>query len=505
MEKNIDVGNVKNIKDFNEIFSDYDKSGVLPLDGFSVEDLETHKRVKSLIKIIDLVSESLKDRFKDYGNLNIEITPQTAAHGTNKPLIDAWNFELNNDPLTNNVELNVDANVNFDKLAQMPAPEAFAALYFPFYTSILKNVEKRKENIADEVDFQKAGQSKRKDEKKQSDPSIFSYIKRFIAEYFGLDFASVDEQSIHAIAGDLQTGGVTREQLFENPNGQNLLAERFAKVSKQSHQQQATALLGVFSKKEFNSIVNGSDSELQDFCKKFADQFLQNSGIDQGNYKITFGRAGGDLGRYRDHGVNGQEIIIDINAIRKLGNPAEALMTLAHELTHMVDSSVNKELGNVSRRGMGLSEHNLVGSVDQNATGFLREMEDVYYLANPHERSARQGELVALEFMMGMNPNPTMKAYIDRSLKGFKNYQKQTLTALQTRVDSLIAKYESQRNSLGYDAKTMQYIETVMEDLKQMKAKGILNIKEDLKALEDANAMENDQSINVNYVSGLGE
>ena len=174
---------------------------------------------------------------------------------------------------------------------------------------------------------------------------------------------------------------------------------------------QANALVNEFSREEFNLIMAGNGTvagmrDLEAFCEKFANNFLQNSGLKVGTYEIKFSDSG-DLGTYTDNGGK-QFITININKINKMDNPAEVIMTLAHELTHMVDSSLNKKEGEV----FGLSRNNEVGGVDKNATGFVARMQSVYYKVNPHERSARRGELVALEFMANMQPGETIKKYI---------------------------------------------------------------------------------------------
>ena len=363
-----------------------------------------------------------------------------------------------------------------------------------------------------EVNFGKGGNDQSKQaaqtyRSNESTSSIFEYFKKFLEFFFAgnndiknMNYSACAEQ----ISLNLKQRGFVPEDLFENSKGKNLFAERFAKVSKLGYQQQATALAGVFSKKEFNSIQNGSDAQIKDACQKFADQFLKNSGVESGTYSIEFGDAKGDLGRYIDNGVNGQSITIDLEAIKKLENPAELWMTLAHELTHMVDSSKNKASGVMSRKGFGLSEHNLVGCVNDNAPPFVKKMEQVYYEVNPHERSARQGELVALEFMMQMQPDATMKHYIKQSLKDFQAYQRSTLKTLNTRVEELIADYERSKSSFGFDAATMNYVKKVMDDLKEMKEKGLLDFDEDLKALEESEVIKNRNKEDI-HASVLGE
>lgn len=482
-----------------QIIENYDKTGVMPVpvSGYSAEDMHLYQRAHELIGIIESVENSLKEKFAEYGELKITITK---TDGLNKPICDAMEIDVIKDESTSKTNIDLFANFNLSRLAELPGPEVYAAVYYPLYDTILKNVEKKKESSSEEGKLVKDGGDNQQSTGK-ADSVVVTYLKEFLKNLLGLE-TEVDEFTVKSIATEFGNNGISKQDLFENPNGANLFAERFSKVSKQGHQQQATALLGEFSKSEFNSIRTGSDAEIMAFCEKFANNFLQNSGLEVGTYEINFSNTG-DLGTYTDKGVNGQSITINIEAIRKMKNPAEVLMTLAHELTHMVDSSANKAIGKVSRRGMGLSEHNLVGGVDENSTGFLRRMEDIYYKANPHERSARRGELVALEFMMGMQPDETMKAHIKKSLESFQNYQIKTIQTLQSQVGPLIEEYNRTRNSLGYDEKTMAYIDRVMEDLKKMQAEGVLNFDKDLQALRASQGIG--QAHQVENATALGE
>ena len=494
------------MSDLKKLFENYDSSGPIPQQWFSnkdltnnpellqkhISELKSHPRIKNLIEIINSAIDAVKKDAKeliDKFNIDIHVT---AEDKISEPILNAVNFDFNSKS-GEKESLEVSANFNVIKLALMPAPEAYSCVYSELYNPLLK----KKQSMAG-VDDYKFGKKVDVDFSRQNDnkglrrDGLFEYLKEFICAVLGIEKTEAQSSGIDLSANNISRhfaeSEITQQHLFDNPNGLNLFAERFSKVSKQCHQQQATALLGVFSKDEFKAVMNGSDQEIKQFCQKFSHQFLQNSGLSSDTYSIVF-RNSGDLGVYRDFGER-QEISINIQEIRKLKNPAEVVMTLAHELTHMVDSSVNKGIGNVSRKGYGLSEHNLVGSVGANSVGFIRKMENVYYKINPHERSARHGELVALDFMMGMQPDATMKRYIERSKEGFKSYQRDVINAFG-QVDSLIEEYDkmelSNKSNLTAEEK---YIVKVMEDMKIMcadKAKVQEEINRELRALDDAN------------------
>ena len=93
---------------------------------------------------------------------------------------------------------------------------------------------------------------------------------------------------------------------------------------------------------------------------------------------------------------------------------------------------------------------------------------------NPNERSAREGELIALEFMMGMNPDPTMKAYIEKSINSYKSYQDKVLAnfAELDVLESQLKAIEGQIRS----SETKNIIRARMDYLKALKQQNLLNV-----------------------------
>ena len=486
-----------------ELFNEYDNAGNVPSSGFSAEQIRAeNEKVKKTVEIIQAAFEEIKKEgreiFENF-NVNFEITSVDNSSRFENA-INAMSFsEINN---AENDTLDVAVNFNYSKLSKLGSVEVYSIAYSTMHDALLKKKEKASND--NEVDFGKTG-NKQNQKDFSYEPSILTYIKEFLENLFlgSNDFIDMDYTSCAKhVSMNLKQRGFSGEDFFDNPKGKNLFAERFAKVSKLGYQQQATALVGVFTKKEFQAIQSGSDEEVKNFCRKFANNFLQNCNVPQDTYSIEFTDNGsGDLGGYVDGGINGQKIVININEIRKYSNPAEILMTLAHELTHMVDSSRIKGDNKASRKGFGFSEHNLVGTTHKNAPDFVKRMEKIYYEANPHERSARRGELVALDFMMQMQSDETMKKYISKSLRLFQSYQS-NLKTLQSRVDELIMDYKN--NNFSCDEKTREYIDRVMEDLIKMKNEGLLDVSDDLKAIEDAEEIKNKNSGSV-LGSELGE
>lgn len=497
MENNKSI-NEQNI--LKSIFSEYNNAGSVPVPvgGYSKEEAQFFARIVALKKIIESVKEDTIKKYAElgFGDLKIHVT-NSKENGDSKPIYDACNITRSHA----GTELHL--NLNLSRLAKLPPEEVYATVSYLLYDILLKNKEKENEGQEKQDDDKSADSNGEKQENQEktagSDLLIVNYLRQFLKCLFGSSLEKVDDDSVQAIARKFNQKGIKSEDLFiDNPNNltglsniSEILAERYKTVEKLGYQQQAKALVNEFSREEFNLIMAGNGTvagmkDLQSFCRKFADNFLQNSGLKVGTYEIKFSNSG-DLGTYTDGGAK-QFITININKINKMDNPAEVIMTLAHELTHMVDSSLNKKEGEV----FGLSRNNAVGGVDENATGFVARMQSVYYKVNPHERSARRGELVALEFMANMQPGETIKKYIKKSIAGFQEYLGRTREVIQTQLEPLIDEYMQ----MGLKDKKVltpeeKYIVKVMEDLIKMynekdkdgNSKLLKDLQEDMVAL----------------------
>lgn len=286
----------------------------------------------------------------------------------------------------------------------------------------------------------------------------------------------------------------------------SILASRYNKVVKQENHQQATFLMGVFLNDgfNFNSLINANEAQLKEFCEKFARKFLQNSGLDSNTYKITFDRFDRNgneraAGTYIDYGSS-QTININISQVKAINNPAEVVMILAHELTHTVDSSLNKQKKKVTEDGYGLL-NNTIGSVgslndvkrdeSERVYDFVKELTEVCYHLNPNERSAREGELIALEFMKGLSPNKTMQKCIDSSIESYTRYQKMVISDFNN-LANLIAKAKEIKK-IAKSSKTIEVIDERLKYLKQLKENNLLNIsgvKESIDMAQEINQGE---------------
>ena len=108
-------------------------------------------------------------------------------------------------------------------------------------------------------------------------------------------------------------------------------------------------------------------------------------------------------------------------------------MTLSHELTHAVDSSLNKAAGKVNMEdGTGLLNDISEDISGSGATGkvkdLLVELKSFCYHINENERSARIGELSALIFMQKVgSKDPKIQQEIATSVAKYKRYQQKTI------------------------------------------------------------------------------
>lgn len=459
----------KNKTNMQRVFDEYNKAGSVPVNGFTKEQLSSHPKAKAIRKVIELAQKDIvKDASHVFEEFNVKFKYSSSdnMHLGESP-INAMAFEFDENDKQN---LTVSVNFNFSKLGQLGDVELYSAVYKTMYESLMK---KRESVSTNNYAFGK------KDEIQENEPavndenfdregnyverpnSLLEYIAKFLKEFFGYDqdLSGLDVKAIsnfkpsgnyskcaEKIAHNISSGEISPQEVFDNPAGKNLVAERCKKIEKAGNSQQATYLLGVFSQREFNVLKSNNPQDIKNFCEKYARMVLAQSNIDANAVQVTF-RPAGPVGSYLDYG-NRQEVNININEVMKQNNPAEVVMTIQHELTHAIDSTVNKSNGVVRQGDYGLVD-NLVGGTkvselntgdvvkDESGknyakvTDYFKELKEVCYRINPNERSARQGELVAIEFMQGLHTDAEMQNYIKNSIDSYNSYQTKVLSALE--------------------------------------------------------------------------
>ena len=480
MEEKKVLNDTQSLKD---IFEEFEKTSRIPSSGLISKNFLSYSRVGKLIDIIDRVKKSLVNQFKEFGDLEINITP---SFEINEPITNAANFVLSEDPSSGTKTLKVSQNFNFNKLALMPGPEAYTCVYYPLYNATLKRISAKTQQGENQVDFGKKGdeQSKRKG------LSIEEYIKAFLLKVFLGEYEKIDNSAVHSIAQQFSQNGITSETLFDNPNGLNIFEERYAKVVKQDSLQQSTFLLGEFSKStenDLNALQSADENQLREFCERYARTILAGAGIKQSAVKFTF-EPKGDVGQYIDYGTY-QELNINLNKIARIKNPAEIVMTLSHELTHAIDSTVNKARGKTEEGGYGLLD-NLVGDSKQDlkkltnepqeVVDYFKELNRICYHVNPNERSARLGELTAIMFMQGMHPDSRMQEYIQKSISSYKREQSKVVKSINS-VQDIQSKYLGIKRLASKETRAL--IEERLDYLNSLSDRGMLNADQELEAI----------------------
>ncbi len=250
--------------------------------------------------------------------------------------------------------------------------------------------------------------------------------------------------------------------------------------------QQSEALTSVEMRAKFNDLVSGGLNKqnmdyVQAFCTKFARTFMEAQKLPPISVQIFYDVNLKEYGGYVDSG-NSHYIRLNLAYIDSF---TELSATLSHELTHAVDSSINKLQGK-AQNGLGL-----VGGVSENISGsglaenseefkFLKEIQNLCYLVNPNERHARVGELSGLLMMKEFGKdNPQILSQLDKSIDNFVKYQQRTINALdslKTRVPQIKAQFDSfvkngtiSEGTRAYDLikERIEFLSSVKNDSKQ--------------------------------------
>lgn len=522
-------------KTLKEILDAYDKAGDVPAEGFSKEQLSkaaANQKIDELKKVIKKAENDIrKDAADFFEEFNVKFK-YTSSDNKNlgESDINAIAFDFDNKEKQN---LTISVNFNLSTIGKLAGVELYSVVYKTLHSALLK----KKEAVGGGKNFkfgkeeelyqdQQSADDKNLDNegKKAEKPlSLLDYIKKFLKEFFGYeqDFEGLDSNEIsnltvqddyskcaERIANNLASGGITPQDVFENPYGKNPVAERYTKVEKVESRQQAAHLLGVFSQKEFSDLKSNDPQSIRDFCEKYARTVLSMHGINEGEIGITF-NSKDSIGNYVDYG-NGQEININIDKIMKKNNPAEVIMTIQHELTHAIDSTKHKDGRNVygltnnlvgDRKKIAVSDNDIIPSGDSvkddanktNVENFINELKDICYKVNPNERSAREGELAAIEFMQGLHKDADedMKKCIKNSIKNYNTYQTKVLQAIQ-KAPNMKNIFDSQYKSIVKESSgTYKTIEQMLNyidslDLSQFNEEQMIrDAKDAKKEMED--------------------
>ena len=200
--------------------------------------------------------------------------------------------------------------------------------------------------------------------------------------------------------------------------------------------QQYQALMSDKLKSQFSMLVANQGKglsntiDIEAFCRNYANTYMESNGLKP--IDLTFENIG-ELGSYIDAGTK-QRININLS---KISSVSELVSTLSHELTHAVESSINKSNGEQTKEGFGLADnisYDISGlSLPKHSPEYkvLRQINYYCYRLNPNERSARYGELSALKFMQSIATTEKEKEQLSNTIDEFVTYQTQTLDIIK--------------------------------------------------------------------------
>ncbi len=390
--------------------------------------------------------------------------------------------------------------IPLDKLVQMSPLEIFAIMTTATYAAVQKaqdsglsemshvdlDNEKNSDHEAAAEKVAEANQNETNRDKAQK--LLATYLEGFLARYYGKHFKEFDDISqviAFRILGDLppekveemanpffdfskiEMDAIEKLAEFKDVEVSELLdecrrdriynqAQTFWKEPGQepkaiSATNQYLALMSTSLKGEFAKVLSEQEAgganktaTLKSFCKTYSDTFLASNGLKP--VEVTFD-ANGDLGTFSDEGTSHK---ININ-LSKINSVSELVSTLSHELTHAVEDAIKKSQGEVTKEGFGLvnnisndiSENGIDASTEigRRQLDVLKKLNENCYRVNPHERTARYGEISAIKFMDELATTDRMRAQLEQTVWDFAVYQGKTLGALQTVHDD--AKFEA--------------------------------------------------------------
>lgn len=229
-----------------------------------------------------------------------------------------------------------------------------------------------------------------------------------------------------------------------------------------SNEQQFEALSETFAGKTdkvkdvLASGFSNDNMELRAFCQQYADSFMASNNLE--SIQINFVNKGGC--EYNDKGTT-HEININLSSeIFRGGSVCELLMTLSHELTHAVDSSINKINGRVNENGGGLlntMSEDLSACDEPSAMPLLKKVQSFCYQLNPNERHARIGELSAVRFMKELYAGDAeMESQMEESMESYKSYQQTTMNCAGILPEKL-EQFENELSGLNISEKSKAY------------------------------------------------
>jgi len=436
----------------------------------------------------------------------------------------------------NNDIIPLSLNIPLDKLITMPAMEIYSILSAASHDAIQQSLIGKQglvteidlnneqedsseinKNIKDSVKFEK--------NKEQAQELLSKYLEVFLSKACGEEFYEFDDISSLVAAQIIE--GLDSEDLekmlglffdfsqFDDEalshvasfTEKEVFQLRASKLYQKASDfwkdpdkvpealnatQQYQALMSMSLKEQFSKVAHKDlkkgaefDVDVEDFCKSYANAFMDSNGLKP--IPITF-KNEGELGTYIDEG-NAHSININLS---KIYSVTELVSTLSHELTHAVESSINKANGGQTPEGFGLADnisYDISGISDglknepscKQALDLLKRLNKYCYHINPNERSARFGELSAIKFMSAIADTDIAKKELRETAESFNRYQTQTyniltnlsdknfVSKLKAEVDEVLASNMSAHDKKFFSDR-FDYIKEIISSSKNLNA-----------------------------------
>lgn len=491
-------------------------------------------KVKNLVKIIKKTVERI--------NANL-----MSKYPNMKPFSVENNVTYNAYGATGKVEL-IEAgksqhlSFNIKKLTRLPGLEVTAIVTKAIVDAVAKENGKEHDNdfVADLLGTKQTEEDKKKakaeNDAEKAKKLVSGYLRNYLPALYSDDFerfgaisdfvASIivngmDEKEIADIlapffnfdASDISKLATEEVDKFLGKAHQARVSKLFAKAEdllidpekepvKVGYMQQAESLLGTDTSdpgyydlaKKFETMNNGekclTGPAVKEFCEYYVHNFLRANNVK--DIEVTF-EPKGALGSYYDHGGARQHININLKKLQKIGSFTELAMTLSHELTHAVDSSLNKAAGKVNMEdGTGLLNDISEDISGSGATGkakdLLVELKSFCYHVNENERSARIGELSALIFMQKVgSKDPKIQQEIATSVAKYKRYQQKTIDMIES-LPVKIGEFEDRRKyliSTGELTESSLANSMIKERIKYLEDNGLTSGKDSVSVLNE--------------------
>ena len=253
----------------------------------------------------------------------------------------------------------------------------------------------------------------------------------------------------------------SRNEIEQMSVNTDALRTNIIDVERLANDQQFAQMAAIKLQKDFDNMKGdlSNKSALRGFCTNFVNQFTTAHGMDNIELRFVNDPNSSSYGSYND---KGSEHWIEVN-LANITSVTELAATLAHELTHAGDSSLNKKLGNANERGRGLRNNisnDISGSglaTDSPAYKLLSDVNDSCYYINPNERHARIAEYSAFSIMaeMAVN-NPVLQSQLKSSIESYKSYINETKKQV-SEIHANINTYESKLKNLGLSENSSAY------------------------------------------------